>query len=891
MSTSERPERRIWRDTKTDANDEIAFHLEMRERDFRERGMNAEDAREAARRRFGRIDAITTEVRQIDDESARQKRRTGMWTDLRQDVSYALRGLRRAPGFTLVAVMTLALGIGANTAIFSLINAVLIKPLPFADSDALVFLWNTRASGEPEPLNPARMIDFRNQMTSLAGFAGISHLSFTLTGYGDPEQISGSSVSSSFFDVLGVRPMLGETFHAGTTDPNAVVLSHRLWLRRFNQDPSIVGRTVVLNKRVRTVAAVMPREFTWPMVTARPAPGDAGPELWVPGGPGDIPRPAIDEDVDLRTNRSAGFLRAVARLKPGVTVTQARAEAAAVAQRLSRTYAEDDGRGATIVPIRDQVSGGYRRPLVVLAGAVAFVLAIACANIASLLLGRAADRRREIAVRRALGAATGRIVRQLLTESVVLSMVGAGVGLVLAWWMSSFLLSLAPVDLTSGISVIDPRVLAFSLLVTAAVGLAFGAAPAFEVIRGPLTPALSEGGTRTSGSARTTRIRDMLVAIEIAVALVLLAGSVLLVRSFLGLTRVDTGIATRNLMTFDIRLTGERAEYQSKQVAFYTQMLDRLRAVPGVTAAGAAVTLPIGGDDFGTTYLVEGKPSPAGGEKPHGGYQIVMPGYFSAMGIPVRAGRDFQASDDRQSQPVAIVNETLARREWPGQDAIGRRIRFDDSSGWMTVVGVVGDIRHLGPSVPPRPELYQAVTQRSFPFLAVVVRTAGDPYAALPSLRRAVAELDPDLPLAHPRTMDDHIAHALSRPKFLSALITGFGAIAVVLAVIGIYGMMSWSVSQRRKELAVRMALGARGDALMQLVLRKALVLTVVGIATGLVAARIATSALTGLLFGVEATDLATLAITVGVIVIVSLAACYVPARRALSVNPVDVLR
>jgi predicted permease len=891
MSTPGRPERRIWRDTGADADDEIAFHLEMRERDYRERGMSETEARETALRRFGPIDTITTEVRQIDEESARQKRRTGMWTDLRQDVSYALRGLRRTPGFALVAVTTLALGIGANTAIFSLINAVLIKPLPFPDSGALVFVWNTRASGEPEPLNPARMTDFRSQMTSLAGFAGISHLSFTLTGYGDPEQISGSSVSSPFFDVLGIRPMLGDTFHGGTADPNAVVLSHRLWVRRFNQDPSIVGRTIVLNKRVRTVAGVMPREFTWPMVTARPAPGDGGPELWVPGGPGDIPRPAIDEDADLRTNRSAGFVRAVARLKPGVTVAQARAEAAAVAQRLSRTYAEDDGRGATVVPIRDQVSGGYRRPLVVLAGAVAFVLAIACANIASLLLGRAADRRREIAVRRALGAATGRIVRQLLTEAVVLSMAGALVGLVLAWWLSSFLLSLAPVDLTSGISVLDPRVLAFSLLVTGAVGLAFGSVPAFEVIRGPLAPALSEGGTRSSGSARTTRVRDVLVAIQVAVAVVLLAGSMLLVRSFLGLTRVDTGIATRNLMTFDIRLTAERAEYQSKQVAFYTQMLDHLRAVPGVTAAGAAVTLPIGGDDFGTSYLVEGKPVPTAGQKPRAGYQIVMPGYFGAMGIPLRAGRDFQASDDRQSLPVAIVNETLARREWPGQDAVGRRIRFDDSGAWMTIVGVVGDIRHLGPSVPPRPELYQSVTQRSFPFVAVVVRTAGDPYVALPSLRRAVAELDPDLPLAHARTMDDHIAHALSRPKFLSALVTGFGATAVVLAIIGIYGMMSWSVSQRRKELAVRMALGARGDSLMQLVLRKALVLTLIGIGVGLITARVATGALTGLLFGVEATDLATLSITVIVIIVVALAASYVPARRALRVSPVDVLR
>jgi putative ABC transport system permease protein len=892
MSTPGRRLRDIFRNARAEASDEIDFHLEMREREFRERGMSAPEARVAARRRFGDVEIITNEVRAIDDWSARQQRRTGMWTDLGQDIVYALRALRKAPGFTAVAVVTLALGIGANTAIFSLINAVLLRPLPFPNPDGLVFMWNARAgSGDLEPIGPGRMMDFRSQMTSFAGFAGISHLSFTLSGSGEPEQIEGSSVSSPFFDVLGVRPLVGETFHANAADPTAVVLSYRLWSRRFNQDRTLIGRTITLNQRVRTIVAVMPQDFVWPVVVTHPSPGDIGPELWVPGGPGDVPRPATNEDEDVRGYRNAGYLRAVARLKPGVPFAAARAEAESVGARLSRTYAEDDGRGATLVTIRDQFSGAVRRPLLVLGGAVIFVLAIAAANIASLLLGRAADRRREIAVRRALGAATGRIVRQLLTEAVVLSAAGAVAGLMVSWWLSSSLISVAPADMAGLVTLADPRVLAFTLLVTGVVGVAFGTVPALEASRVALTPALTDGGTRASGSRRTTRLRDVLVASQIAVALVLLAGSTLLVRSFMRLTRVDTGIATHNLMTFDVRVSGERGAYQSKQVAFYTEMLDRLRAIPGVTAAGAAVTLPIGGDDFGTGYVVEGRPASGKGRTSQAGYQIVMPGYFAAMGIPLRAGRDFRMSDDRQSMPVVMVNERLARQQWPGEDPIGRRLRFDDSGAWMTVVGVVGDIRHLGPSVPPRPELYQSVTQRSFPFIAVVVRTESDPYGVLPSIRRSIAELDPALPLAHARTMDEHIAHALSRPRFLSGLISGFGAVAVTLAVIGIYGMMAWSVVQRRREIAVRVALGARGTAVLNLVLLKALRLTAIGVAGGLAAAWAASGVLSGLLYGVDATDALALAATAAIVGGVALAAAYLPARRALRVNPVTLLR
>jgi len=890
MSERVRRERRIWRpDVEADIDEELAFHLEMRERDYRERGLSPDHARAAAHRRFGDPTTIRTAVRAIDERAARERRRAGMWTDFRQDVAYACRGLRRTPGFTAVAVLTLALGIGANTAIFSVINTVLLRPLPFPDSNRLVFIWNTQ-NGRPEPVGPARLRDLVGAATSLESSAAISHLSLTLTGQGDPERISGSSVSSGFFDTLGIRPLLGEPFHKGIADPSAVVLSERLWTRRFGGDRSIVGRTITLNGRARLVVAVMPRTLAWPLITAQPSAADTGPELWIPGGPGDIPRPAVSEDVDMSGYRNTGYLRAVARLKPGVTFEQARSEMASIGTRISRMFPEDDERGATLVPIREQFAGSVERPLLVLAGAVAFVLAIACANVASLLLGRGAARRRDVALRRALGATRGRIVRQLVTESVVLALAGAVAGLALAWWGSASLLALTPPDIAGlSRSGIDVRVLLFTLGIAVAVGVAFGLVPAIELSRDHLTDALAEGGVRSSGTRRASRTRDALVAIEIAVAVVLLVGSTLLVRSFTALTRVDTGINTHNLLTFDVTLTGQRAEYQSQQVQFYDTLIQRLQAVPGVTAAGAAVTLPIGGDDFGTGYMIEGRAV----QKPalRAGYQIVMPGYFHAMGIPIRGGRDFRASDDRKSPAVAMVNEALARQQWPGQDPIGRRLRFDDNGEWLTIVGVVGDIRHLGPSVPPRPEIYQSVTQRSFPFIAFVVRTEGPPANFMPSIRSAVASLDPNLPLSGARTMEEHVARALSKPKFLSTLVASFGALAVSLAVVGIYGMMAWSVTERRKEIAIRMALGASRATMLSMVLVRALGLAAIGITIGLAAAPIATRTLAGLLYEITPTDPLAFTGTAMALAAVAVLSALVPALRAARVEPASVVK
>jgi putative ABC transport system permease protein len=812
-----------------------------------------------------------------------------MFTTLWQDVRYALRGLRRAPGFTGVAVLTLALGIGANTAIFSLVNAALLRPLPFKDPDQLVFLWNTNASREPEPLGPGRLMDFRAQTASFGALAGISHLSLTLTGRGDPERISGSSVSSNFFDVLGARPLLGEPFHSNAADPSAIVLSERLWLRRFNGDRSIVGQTILLNGRPRLVMAVMPQELRWPAITARPSSSADGPEFWVPGGPGDIPRTAVNEDLDMTGYRNTGYLRAVARLKPGVSVARARAEVQAIGDRLSREHPEDEGRGATVVAIRDQLAGAAERPLMILTGAVVFVLAIACANVASLLLGRSVARRRDIALRRAIGASRVRIVRQLLTESIVLALAGGVAGVAIGAWGASALAALAPADAALAGATIDARVLIFTFAAAILVGVAFGVAPAVELSGGGLSQALAEGGTRSSGSRGSGRVRDVLVSLQLAVAVVLLMGSVLLVRSFLTLTRVDIGMDPHNLLTFDITLSGDRAEYQAKQVQFYTAMLDRIAAVPGVRAAGAAATLPIGGDDFATGYVVEGQPRvhPA----PRAGYQIVMPGYFAAMGIPVTAGRDFRNTDTRTEAAVALVNETFARQCWPGLDPVGRRVRFDDDAAWMTVVGVVRDIRHLGPSSPPRPEIYQSVMQRSFPFIAFVVRTDRDPHAMAPSIRAAVSALDPNLPLSHVRTMEEHLAANLARPKFLSTLVSMFGVLAVSLALVGVYGMMAWSVTERRQEIAIRMALGARRSAMVLMVLRRALALALAGLAVGLCAAPAAARLLSGFLYGVGATDAAALLVPCIGLPAVAVLSSLGPALRASRIEPAALVR
>jgi len=815
--------------------------------------------------------------------------------DLRQDVWHAVRSLGRTPAFTATALLTLALGIGANSAIFSVINAVLLRPLPYATAEQLVFVWSSTNAFPRAPLTPGRLIDFREQMSTLSSVAGISHLSVNLTGQGDPERISGSSVSSNFFDLLGVPPFLGEPFRTGRADDRDVVLSYGLWNRRFGADRRIVGREIVLNGSVRRVAAVMPPDFEWPSITGSGSSNAGGPELWIPAARHDVPRmPADDPHQDLSANRNTAYLRAVARLQDGATITQAQREAESIAHRMAAEFPRTDaGRGAVVQSMREQFFGAVRRPLLVLLAAVIFVLAIACANAASLLLGRASARRKEIAVRLALGAGRARIVRLLLTDALVLSLGGAALGLVIAWWARVWLVALAPEGiLRLQASGLDATVLVFTVGVALATGLVFGIIPAWQASRSAPGADLADGGARGTSGRRATRARDLLVAAQICVSLVLLVGAGLLLRSFVTLSHVDTGIDTRQLLTFDVFLSGPRAQDRARLAPFFDDVLSALRALPGVSAAGAAVTLPIGGDDFATTFTVEGQPV-APGEEPTAGYQIVTPGYFDAMGMTLESGRDFSPSDTSERARVVLVNGTLARQRWPGADPVGRRLRLgrNPADPWIAVVGVVSDIRHLGPAAAPRPEIYEVHTQSPFSFMAFVLRTSGDPHALVPLIRAAVARLDPAQPVSGVRTMEEHVTRALARPRFMSTLTTAFGALALVLAVVGLYGLMAHTVTLRTRELAIRTAVGATRGQVVRLVIGRALTLAAAGVIAGTLLGLLVTRLLSDLLYGVSHRDPLTY-LTVGMLLMLAgLVAGLIPSRRATGINPIVALR
>jgi putative ABC transport system permease protein len=819
-----------------------------------------------------------------------------MGNDIRQDVMYAIRSLSKSPAFTLVALVTLALGIGANTAIFSVINAVLLRPLPFRQPDRLVFVWSSTDAFPRAALTPGRLLDFRARLTSVASLAGISHLSVNLTGLGDPERLNASSVSSNFFDILGTSAMLGDPFHAGRADERDVVLSYGLWKRRFAADPGIVGRDITINGRARRVVAVMPPEFEWPSITGGGSNNSGAPELWLPPARHEIPRmPREDAHQSLQQDRSTGYLRAVGRLADGVDVRQAQREAETIARRLAEEYAPtDSGRGAVIQPLREQFFGFVRQPLLVLVASVIFVLAIACANAASLLLGRASARRREIAVRVALGASRGRVIRQLLTESTLLAAGGAALGLLLAWWGQSWVIATAPEGIVRLESAhIDRVVLAFTSAIGVLTGMLFGIVPALQASSGAVNQDLAETGGRASAGPRMSRARDVLVVAQVSAALVLLVGAGLLLRSFASLSRVDTGIDMRNLLAFDVFLSGARAESEVLQVSFYDDVLRGLRAIPGVRAAGAAVTLPIGGDDFSAGYYLEGRPAPVPSQEPVAGYQIVTPGYFAALGMRITGGRDFSDGDTADAPPVVMVNETLARLGWAGEDPVGRRMRIGRSSSapWRTVVGVVSDIRHLGPSIPPRPELYLVHSQAPFSFMAFVVRTDGDPYVAVPSIRRAIARIDAALPISRVLTMEEHLSRSLARPRFLSALTVSFGGLALLLAVVGIYGLIGHAVGERTREIAIRSALGAQRGDVLRLILSKAFLLAGIGIVSGTLVAFALTRLMNGLLFGVTPTDPWTFATVSLLLMFVALASGLIPAVRATRINGTLILR
>lgn len=877
--------------------EELSLHLDARVADLEASGLTRASARAAA------LAEVDTRALQARLEPLRQAQVPVPVTpgapgaprlaDVWRDVRLAVRLLRARPAFTAVAVLTLALGLGANTAIFSVVHAVLLRPLPFHESDRLVFLWSTSPRRPKENLTPGRLVDFAERTKSFESFAGFAHRSVTLTGRGAPESLSSVSAGSAFFDTLGVEALHGRVFRTGAGGEKVVVLTHRVWTRVFNADPAIVGTSITLNGVPHTVTGVMPESFSWPTVATVPT-GGHGPELFTVATRHEIPDTPVATAEDMRLNRVTGYLRAVARVRANVTLDEAQAEVSAIASALEREFPESDAQyGAVLVPARDQIVGDRGRPLLLLLGAVALILLIACANVANLFMGRAALRRREFEVRLALGAGRRRLIQQLLVESAVLALVGATVGILIAWWSLGALVSGVP-DGLSGIEAasLNVPVLAFTFLLAAVTAAVFGILPALQASRLEGRTGLRDDG-RTVGRADRGRARSVLVASEVAVAITLVVGASLLLRSFVALQRVDVGLDVAHMLTFDLVLSGERAAQHDTRVAFYERVLERIRALPGVAAAGMAVTLPIGGDAFGAPAIIEGRPLPPDGREPITGYQMVSPGFFEAAGVPLVAGRDVALTDTRERPRVAVVNEAFAAAFWPGESAIGKRFRLnrDPSYPFLEVVGIVRNLRHGGPEAPPRPEFYQPYTQSSFSFMAVVVKAYGDPRALAQPVREAVMALDPEQPVARVMTMEEHLRNDLAEPRFLSQLTLLFGALALILAAVGIYGVMSWSVAVRTKEFGVRLALGARPAALLRQVFGEGLVIVGAGTAVGLLLAAALGQVLRTLLFETSTTDPLIYAAAAATVFTGALAAMAVPALRATRVDPMRALR
>ena len=858
-------------------DEEIEGHLRMAIRERVERGESPEQARAAALREFGNV----TLVKEVTRE---------MWgwtwlSQFKQDLRYGLRMLVKNKAFTVVAVLTLGLGIGANTAIFSVVNAVLLRPLPFEQPDRLVMVWqtNVQTGSLQDPASFLNLVDWQQQNQVFEQIAAFMPRGISLTDIDEPEQLPGSFVSANLFPALGVTPTLGRTFLPDEDRPGggrAVILSHGLWQRRFGGDPGIIGKALTLDGASHTVVGVMPADFQFPIPGQFPIPPT---QLWVPL--------AIDPGQANRGDRS---LFAVGRLKSGVTVGQAQAEMTLIARRLEQQYPDaNTGSGVKVVPLHEQVVGRLRPALLVLLGAVGFVLLIACANVASLLLSRAAARQKEIAIRAALGAGRLRLVRQLLTETVLLTLMGGTLVLLLAYGGMDSLKAGLPPNLPRADEIsIDRQVLGFSFVVSLFTGLLFGLVPAWQASRPDLNEVLKEGGGKGAGGQGRSRARNVLAVAEVAAALVLLVGAGLLIKSFYRLQQVNLGFNPERALSVPFALPPVRYRDGGARLAFVEQVAQRLKGLPGVQAVGGVTTLPLSMNYSTGTFAVEGRP-PDPGESNIANVRVATPDYFRAMEIPLIGGRAFTEEDTFQAPAVTVINETLARRYWPGEDPIGKRIispaRADGTL--TTVVGVVGDVRNDGLDDEPKPELYFPYAQNPQTHMFIVVRTANDPAGLMAAVRREVWAVDKNLPLSDLSTLEQLLDKTIAQRRFNLLLLGMFAGVALVLAAVGIYGVMSYAVTQRIHEIGVRMALGAQTSNVLRMVVGQGIRLALVGIAIGLGAALALTRLMASLLYEVSATDPLTFAVIALMLAAVALVACYVPARRATRVDPMVALR
>ncbi len=804
---------------------------------------------------------------------------------LLQDLRYGARMLWKSPGFTLIAVITLALGIGANTAIFSVIDALMVRPLPFREPDKLFQVWesNVKLGYNETDASYPNFADWRDQNQVFEQIAIYSGGTYNLAGAAEPERIEGAIVAPAFFPLLGVKPTLGRVLAPEEDHPNkvfSVVMSERLWRRRFNSDSQIIGRTISLDTESFTVVGVVPN-----ITDLAGLPNDT--DLWIP----------ISQGFGFDNRRGHGY-QVIARLKQGVTREQAQADMDRIAGSLAIRHPDSNtGQGVRLVPLQEQIVGDFKLALLALLGAVLFVLLIASANIANMLLARAAGRQKEISIRAALGAGRLRLIRQLLAESLLLAGLGGAAGLLLAVWGVYLLLAFGPAELPrAGEVAVDMRALGFTFAVSLLTGIIFGLAPALQASRPDLNETLKEGVRGATGSAGHRRMRSLLVVSEIALSLVLLVGAGLLMRSFLKLQAVAPGFNPNNMLTMRVSLEGPNYEKAESRIAFYDQLLDKIKALPGVQSVGARYHIPlVPADNYANlAFAIEGRLSdPA--NRPTAYYNTVSPDLFRTMEIPVSKGRPFNEHDDQKAQRVIIINETLARRYFPGEDPIGKRMTLEDENpkeeDWATIVGVVKDTKPLALDGKPSPEMYMPFAQRPARSMALMIRTTSKPESVAAAVRRNVQALDRNQLAYGLRTFEGVMSEAVAAPRFRASLLGVFAAVALILAMVGVYGVMSYAVTQRTREIGIRMALGAEPRDALKMVMRQGAKLAAAGVAIGSGAAAALTWLIEGLLFDLRAADPATFVAAPLLLAGAALLACYLPARRATKVDPSVALR